>query len=559
MQANPYHRAVDIVRRANQIATGTELDELLRRTLDLFVETAGAAAGTLYLYESATDELVFTLVKGDAASQRLLGTRFPASIGIAGAAIRAGEPIFVRNVADDPRWDRSLGELAGHELRTAYCLPLMLPNRIVGVVQVFDLAQTAVDEEEELALLHLLANYMVNAIEKTRLLHEARERERRLSALVDTISRLTTTLDRDELLTRIMNHARELLDVEATSVWELDEERNLLVLHVATGERGEALRELTIPVGEGFIGEAVASGKIVLVQDVENDLRHYRQVDDQTGFVTRSVLTVPLRSPSIQLGPQRGELREAIIGGAQAINKRGGEFSRDDVALFEALAAQAATVLQLARLYGNTELLLLGMIKALAEAVDARDRHNRQHSQRVSDSSVAVAEELGLTRDEVYHVRLGSLLHDIGKIGVPDAILDKPGRLDDNELVEMRSHTTKGFDILSQQELRWLLRHELPALLQHHERLDGQGYPNHLASEQISQIGRIVAVADVFDALTSDRPYKPGWETAQALAYLEERKGTEFDADCVDALCRARANGKIVTQRERNQEKEARS
>ena len=194
---------------------------------------------------------------------------------------------------------------------------------------------------------------MVNAIEKTRLLHEARERERRLSALVDTISRLTTTLDRDELLTRIMNHARELLNVEATSVWELDEERGLLVLHVATGERGEALRELTIPVGEGFIGEAVASGKIVLVQDVQNDLRHYRQIDNQTGFVTRSVLTVPLHSPSIQLGPQRGELREAIIGGAQAINKRGGGFSGDDIALFEALAAQAATVLQLARLYSK--------------------------------------------------------------------------------------------------------------------------------------------------------------------------------------------------------------
>ena len=141
---HPYHRAVDIVRRANQIATSSDLDELLRRTLDLFVETAGAEAGTLYLYEQATDELVFTVVRGDAASQRLLGRRFPAARGIAGAAIRAGEPFFVRNVADDPRWDRSLGELAGHELRTAYCLPLMLPNRIVGVVQVFDLAQTAV-------------------------------------------------------------------------------------------------------------------------------------------------------------------------------------------------------------------------------------------------------------------------------------------------------------------------------------------------------------------------------------------------------------------------------
>lgn len=545
-----YQRAIDVVRRANAIADSATLDELLRGALALFVDVAEAEAGTLYLYEAATDELVFSMVQGDAESQRLVGQRISANRGIAGASLQSGEPIFVADLQTDPRWDHTLGELQDRHLRSAYCLPLQLPGRTIGVVQVFNLPPGAVDETEELALLQLLANSMVNAIEKTRLLNEARTRERRLGALVDIISRLTTTLERDELLTAIMNYARDLLDVEATSVWELDEQSRVLVLHVATGERGDQLKQTTVPLGEGFIGQAVARGENVLVQDASADPRHYRKIDEQSGFITRSVLTVPLRSPNIHLG-ERGELSEAIIGGAQAINKRNSRFNDDDVALFEALAAQAATVLRLARLYGDTQNLLIGMIKALAEAVDARDRHNRQHSQRVSDFSVAIAEELGLSRSEIYHVRLGSLLHDIGKIGVPDAILDKPGRLTDVERSEMQSHTTRGFDILSQEELRWLLREELPALLQHHERLDGNGYPFGLPAEHITRIARIVAVADVFDALTSERPYKPGWTVEQTLAYLQARKQNEFDTACVDAITRARANGKIVTQGER--------
>jgi HD-GYP domain-containing protein (c-di-GMP phosphodiesterase class II) len=156
-----------------------------------------------------------------------------------------------------------------------------------------------------------------------------------------------------------------------------------------------------------------------------------------------------------------------------------------------------------------------------------------------------------MTREQVYHVRIGSLLHDIGKIGVPDAILDKPSQLNDEELVEMRSHTTKGYQIMSQDELRWLLRDELPALLQHHERLDGNGYPQHIGGDQIPLISRIVAVADVFDALTSDRPYRKGWPVERTLAYLVERVGTEFDPACVEALCRAHAKGAIKTQSER--------
>jgi HD-GYP domain-containing protein (c-di-GMP phosphodiesterase class II) len=245
-------------------------------------------------------------------------------------------------------------------------------------------------------------------------------------------------------------------------------------------------------------------------------------------------------------------LKESIIGGAQAVNKHGGvAFSADDIALFEALASQAATVLQLARLYADTQKLFEGVIKVVAGAVDAKDPYTQGHSQRVSDFAVAIAEELGLPQEQIYHIKIGGILHDVGKIGVPDAILKKPGRLTDDEMREMRQHPTRGYEIMQQEELRWLLREELPALLEHHERLDGRGYPSGLTGDQIRPIGRIVAVADVFDALTSDRPYRTGMAFAEAFDILRRGAGTELDEVCVEALWRARQNGKVLMQRER--------
>src|SRR6266508_2233382 len=526
-----YQRVIETIRRANAIAANNELDALLDQMLDLFVEVAHAEAGTLYLYDAETDELVVKVVKGDSQSRGLIGTRFPATRGIAGAALRQRGPLFIDDVSADERWDRRVGELSELRLKTMYCLPLLLNDRAVGVVQVFNLPEAAVDQDEELALLQDLGDRMASEIAKTRLLEQAQLRQRRLNALVDIISHLTTTLDRQELLTRIMNHARDLLEVEATSVWELDHQHDppLLRLHVATGQR-------------------------MLVEDVSKEERHYKQADQQSGFVTRSILCVPLRAPGIQLGQERGEIQASIIGGAQALNKlNGGMFTNDDIELFETLASQAATVLQVARLNEDTYKLFIGVIKVVAGAIDAKDPYTQGHSQRVSEFSVAIAEEIGLAREAINHVRIGGILHDVGKIGVPDAILKKAGGLSEQEFDEIKKHPLRGYEIMRQEELRWLLREELPALLEHHERPDGRGYPQHLSAEKISLIGRIVHVADVFDALTSDRPYHDGRTAEVAVNILKKGAGDDFDAQCVDAFCRARARGKVKTQKEHEQ------
>jgi HD-GYP domain-containing protein (c-di-GMP phosphodiesterase class II) len=140
---------------------------------------------------------------------------------------------------------------------------------------------------------------------------------------------------------------------------------------------------------------------------------------------------------------------------------------------------------------------------------------------------------MGLDDDQVNDIRIASLLHDVGKIGIPDAILLKQGTLTANEYEIIKRHASTGVNILSQVRL---LAPVLPGIAEHHERLDGSGYPGKKSGTQISMMGRIVAVADVFDAMTSDRPYRPALTTSAVLAYLEENTGVLFDGDCVHAL-----------------------
>ncbi len=549
-------RYLEIIQRANQIAATTQLDDLLDRLLDLIIEITQSEAGTLYLYDAATDELIFKVVKGSPAGEALLGRRLPSNTGLAGYALQHRQPFFVNDVANDPRWNRTFGEMGSLDLRTMFCVPLLLRGEPVGVVQVFNGAVEAVDDQEELLLIDLLTSRLVTEIEKARLLEESQQRERRQHALVEIVSHLTTTLERDELLRRIMSYACELLEVEAASIWLIDHERNDLVLHIAGGEHSERVESLRVPRGQGIIGHVIETGETVVVNDVHRDHRFYQGLDRRSGFQTRAILCVPLRSPQIILGGERGEVEGMIIGGAQALNpKHGRTFSNEDIILFQTLASQAATVIRLAELYRETDSLFTRIIAAITGAIDLKDPYTRGHSQRVSDFSVAIAHELGLSREQIYQLRIASKLHDVGKIRVPDHILKKPGRLDEEEFAEMRRHPLYGIEFLRDNGLLELdlLRESWTALAQHHERLDGRGYPYGLKGDDISLFGRIVAVADVFDAITSHRPYRPPMPIDEALALLQRGAGTEFDPACVEALIRARAKGAILTQDEREQ------
>jgi HD-GYP domain-containing protein (c-di-GMP phosphodiesterase class II) len=189
--------------------------------------------------------------------------------------------------------------------------------------------------------------------------------------------------------------------------------------------------------------------------------------------------------------------------------------------------------------------LFVDSIDMIAAAVDAKDPYTKGHSARVAQFSVIVAKELGLEESEVEKVRLSATLHDVGKIGVDDRVLKKPGVLTNEEFEHMKRHTVMGFEIVRQVKQ---LAEMLPGIRWHHEALNGQGYPDGLKGDELPLLVRIIAVADTFDAVTTDRPYQAGRDFPSALGILRKAAGTKYDPIAVDALCAAYEKGALRKQ-----------
>lgn len=192
------------------------------------------------------------------------------------------------------------------------------------------------------------------------------------------------------------------------------------------------------------------------------------------------------------------------------------------------------------QLVEQLEAMSWGALTALARTIDAVSPWTGGHSERVTIGAMEIARRLGLSEDDVDLLHRGGLLHDIGKVAVPAAILDRPGPLTPEEFDTVRAHPTTGARILAP---IGAFRQALPLVLHHHEMLDGSGYPYGLKGDQIPRLVRVLTVADVFDALVSDRPYRPAWPTPNAVAYLRENAGTRFDGAAVEALAAAVASG----------------
>src|SRR6267378_5670782 len=186
--------------------------------------------------------------------------------------------------------------------------------------------------------------------------------------------------------------------------------------------------------------------------------------------------------------------------------------------------------------------LFIGTVKGLAAAIDGKDPYTRGHSERVSRFSIAIAQRLGLTDDEVEKIRISALLHDVGKIGIDDSILKKPSALTDEEFEIMRKHPQKGYKIMSQIPA---MKEFLPGMYMHHEMINGQGYPQGLKGDEIPLMARIVSVADTFDAMTTDRPYQKAMEFNAAVERLKTFVGTRYDARVVQAFVDACEEGQI--------------
>ena len=324
-----------------------------------------------------------------------------------------------------------------------------------------------------------------------------------------------TVTDLDALLRRIAEATTAMSDAERATIYIVDHERGEYWSKVALGV---GVGEIRFPLGVGIAGTVGRTGETINIADPYADERFNPENDRRTGFRTRNLLTLPMTGHDGR-----------VIGVFQAVNKRQGHFTEEDEATLGSLASSAAVAVENAQLVSEQKELWHSLIETLARTIDARDQQTAGHSKRVTRYADVIGRAMGLDDPSLAALEAAALLHDYGKIAVRDRFLQKPGKLDDAEFAYMKAHAEKTGEFLAHLNFPRELR-EVPTIAaQHHERMDGHGYPLGLPAAEIVLGARIVAAADVFDALTAPRYYKPAYAIDKTLEIMDSMAGDHLD------------------------------
>jgi putative nucleotidyltransferase with HDIG domain len=340
-------------------------------------------------------------------------------------------------------------------------------------------------------------------------------------AMVNEISKaITSVLDLDEVLDLCLSEINEKLKVKHSSIMLVDEERDVLIVKASHGYRSRQILGNTQKIDEGVAGRVVTEKKPILVKDIVHDKRF--NGGERPDYKTKSFVSVPLIT------------EERVLGVINIMDKEsGGSFCDTDVNLLCTIAGQVSIALENAKLYEELEANCFNMVKSLAAGLDAKDRYTSGHSERVSEYSSAMASIMGVSDKEMKTLRHAALLHDIGKIGISELILNKPGKLDGVEFDIIKSHPSTGEKIVKPLTFLGDTLHHIRG---HHESFDGSGYPDRLGGDDLPLLTKIMTVADAFDAMTSTRTYRPSMETNKAVSELRRVEGKQFDPEVVDAF-----------------------
>jgi HD-GYP domain-containing protein (c-di-GMP phosphodiesterase class II) len=354
-----------------------------------------------------------------------------------------------------------------------------------------------------------------------------------LAGLIAMASDLTSELDFDRLFPLIIGKVTDAMAAERTSLYVIDWEKSEIWTRVAEG-----IGQIRLPLGEGISGRVAESGEMVNVADAWELPYFNRAYDEANQFRTRSVLCVPIKGR-----------RARNIGVLQVINKKGKpSFDNNDEILIKGLVSQVGIALENSLLVDELKLSFEQSISSLSATVDAKHPFTAGHSERVTEYSLLMAGELGLNQDRCEVLKYASLLHDIGKIGIRDDVLTKNGAFTPDEWKEMQLHPVKTRVILEKFHFPEHLKQVPEIASSHHERINGKGYPAGLQGDAIPLESKIMAVADVFDALTSKRDYPKyafgeilkddRMPISKVIAILQGDSGSHFDPVVVDAFQR---------------------
>ncbi len=498
-----------IFKRAERVVTsGLGFDSIVEQLVDLLIEATGASNCSVFIRDGEGN-LILKTKRGELNEG--LKRKF------AEWTYKTGIYIFTNN----PEKDSKFKEWVYNE-KNIIVFPILHKEETVGCVELSNKVDGFTDEDLEMT--EIFASDLASAYENYHLYTQMNDKIKRLEALIETSLHFSQILDLHRLLDIIMRRAEEVMEAEASSIFQVDEKNQELYFVLATGTKAHEVKKIRVPFGKGVVGWVYEHGESLLVPDVSIDPRWYGLVDKESKFVTRSILAVPLK------------VKDKTIGVAEVLNKRGGRsFSQEDLELFEAMGRQIAIALENANLYRELDELFMSSIKSIVAAIDAKDPYTEGHSKRVVEYSMMIAKGMSMRLEEQKQVELSSILHDVGKIGIPDRILGKKSMLTKRERSYIEKHPIMGAEIIKPIEK---LKDLVPNILHHHERYDGNGYPLGLKGSEIPLIARIICVADSFDAMTSDRPYRKALPLDRALGEIRDFAGRQFDPEVSSVFLR---------------------
>lgn len=411
-------------------------------------------------------------------------------------------------------------------------VPMVVRTQVIGAVFMARTRDNPPFSATETAIIRDLVSHAALVVSHMQLFDESLDMALDLAGRIDVIltideinKAISSSLSRERIMETAMAQVERITGCEFVAILQAEGGGLKVMSSHASG------LEIPAPLRPGAplsltgctAWTAFRTGRSAGIADLADDRK--------AGTVTRTLLAAGIRSLLAIPLMSRDQVKGVLLLG----DTEPGTFARGETFTIEKIASQMAVALENARLYEDMRSLFFNTVSSLANAIDAKSPWTKGHSERVMHISTRIAKEMGLSEQEVEQIRLGGLLHDIGKIGVIEALLEKPALLSEDEFPPMRLHPEKGVAILAPIAQ---LKEVLPVILYHHERLDGSGYPEGLTGDHIPLGARIVAVADSFDAMVSERPYKHAYTLTEALEELRAGAGSQFDPVVVECFNR---------------------
>jgi len=485
-----YRRFMEIQRRVGAERDIARLPGLVMHEVS---ELLGTDRSTLFLVDWETMQLRACFAQGIESNAIVV----PLRMGIVGAAILQRKILNIVNAHQHPYFNFSIDSLSGYKTDSVLASPVIDGDGMVlGGVELLNKKTGRFTKEDEKIFTVAVQRLVV-------LIHDG-------------------ALDRQRACDE-MAALRRQIGFDRSSVFVTDEATGQLA---ALYSEGLEKQKITLTVKLGIAGLVTMTNQMLLIPDAASDRRFDSSFDKITGYHTRNILCIPLRGAN-------GE----ALGAIQAINKLEGNFGEQDIEMLASIAGIISIAIENAMLLKDSDRQFHSILEVLAASIDARDAMTAGHSTRVAEFATGIGRVMGFAEADLDVLRVSAILHDYGKIGVDDCVLKKNGKLDVSEFAHMKQHATLTCDILDKIYFARKYRGVPLIASSHHEYLDGSGYPNGLDSNEIPFMAKILAVADVYEALTADRHYRKSMTPEQALTILEEGvSNNKFDVGVLAAL-----------------------